>query len=143
MYSGIEFNSMIVDNCAMQLVSNPHQFDVMVMPNLYGNIVSNIGAGLVGGPGVAGGANIGYDIALYEPGARHVARDIQGQNLANPTAMITSATMMLRHMGLHSHADSIDGAVLRVNKEGQVRTRDIDGTSTTTDMTLAIIAELM
>jgi len=125
-----------------QLVGNPHQFDVMVMPNLYGNIVSNIGAGLIGGPGVAGGANIGHDIALFEPGARHVARDIQGQNLANPTAMITSATMMLRHLGLHSQADSIDGAVLRVMAEGRVRTREMGGTSSTTDFTLATIAEL-
>jgi len=141
-YSQIEFNSIIVDNCAMQLVNNPHQFDVMVMPNLYGNIVSNIGAGLIGGPGVAGGANIGHEIALFEPGARHVARDIQGQNLANPTAMIFSATMMLRHLGLHSHADTIDGALYRVYKEGKVRTRCMAGTSTTTDFTLAVIAEL-
>jgi len=124
------------------MVSNPHQFDVMVTPNLYGTVVSNIGAGLIGGPGVAGGVNTGHDITLFEPGARHVARDIQGQNLGNPTAMINSAVMMLHHMGLHSYADSIEGAVHRVVKEGRVRTNCMGGTSTTTDMTLAIIAEL-
>jgi len=125
------------------MVANPQQFDVMVMPNLYGNIVSNIGAGLIGGPGVAAGANIGHEIALFEPGARHVARDIQGQNLANPTAMIMSATLMLRHLGLNSHADTIDSAIHRVIKEGLVKTRCMGGTSTTTDFTLAVIAELM
>ena len=83
----------------MQLVAKPHQFDVMVMPNLYGNIVSNIGAALVGGPGVVPGANIGRDVALFEQGCRHVGKDIQGRGIANPTAMILSATMMLRHLG--------------------------------------------
>jgi len=143
LYRNIQFENMIVDNCAMQLVAKPNQFDVMVMPNLYGNIVSNIGAGLIGGPGVAPGANIGSEIALFEPGARHVALDIQGRNLANPTAMIMSATMMLRHMGLHSHANIIEGAVINVIREGKVRTTDMGGSSTTTDFTLAVIADLM
>jgi isocitrate dehydrogenase (NAD+) len=99
----------------MQLVAKPQQFDVMVMPNLYGAIVSNIGAALVGGPGVVPGCNIGtvspllvenvavttsvQEYALFEPGCRHVAKDIMGANKANPAAMILSATMMLRHLG--------------------------------------------
>lgn len=83
----------------MQLVAKPTQFDVMVMPNLYGAIVSNIGAALVGGPGIVPGCNIGREYALFEPGCRHVASDIQGTNKANPAAMILSATMMLRHLG--------------------------------------------
>src|ERR1700761_8463769 len=83
----------------MQLVAKPKQFDVMVMPNLYGAIVSNIGAALVGGPGIVPGCNIGRDYAVFEPGCRHVAKDIMGTNKANPAAMILSATMMLRHLG--------------------------------------------
>lgn len=101
----------------MQLVARPQQFDVMVMPNLYGAIVSNIGAALVGGPGIVPGCNVGRvsfiplsvcllcltrvqkEYALFEPGCRHVASDIMGTNRANPTAMILSATMMLRHLG--------------------------------------------
>ena len=83
----------------MQLVARPSQFDVMVMPNLYGAIVSNIGAALVGGPGIVPGCNVGREYALFEPGCRHVAQDIMGTNKANPAAMILSATMMLRHLG--------------------------------------------
>lgn len=104
----------------MQLVSRPQQFDVLVTPNLYGSIMANIGAALVGGPGIVPGANIGRvsdmvsnilkdkrtdldfsvkDFALFEPGCRHVAKDIQGQDVANPAAMVLSATMMLRHLG--------------------------------------------
>jgi isocitrate dehydrogenase (NAD+) len=98
--SGITANDMIVDNTSMQLVAKPQQFDVMVMPNLYGAIVSNIGAALVGGPGIVPGCNVGRDYALFEPGCRHVAKDIMNTNKANPAAMILSATMMLRHLGL-------------------------------------------
>merc|ERR1712157_499154 len=79
--------------------------DMIVMPNLYGNIVSNIGAALVGGPGTVPGCNIGREFALYEPGCRHVAKDIMGTNAANPAAMILSATMMLRHLGLDTQAN--------------------------------------
>ena len=82
-----------------QLVSNPHQFDVMVMPNLYGNIVSNIGAGLVGGAGLCPGRNIGREYVLFEQGARHTGLDLAFQNTANPTAMLLSSTQMLRHLG--------------------------------------------
>lgn len=116
--SGIAYNDMIVDNTfaspftyklssllkwcpdsSMQLVAKPGQFDVMVMPNLYGAIISNVGAALVGGPGIVPGCNIGREYALFEPGCRHVAKDIMGANKANPAAMILSSTMMLRHLG--------------------------------------------
>lgn len=139
-HTGIVPGEMIVDNTAMQLVSRPEQFDVMVMPNLYGNIVTNIGAALVGGPGTVPGANIGREYALYEPGCRHVAKDIMGTSKANPTAMILSATMMLRHLGLDYQANKIAESVFRVIKEGRVRTSDMGGTATTQQFTAAILA---
>ncbi|KAF8663369.1 hypothetical protein AX16_000944 [Volvariella volvacea WC 439] len=140
--SGIEANDMIVDNTSMQLVARPGQFDVMVMPNLYGAIVSNIGAALVGGPGIVPGCNVGRDYALFEPGCRHVASDIMGTNRANPAAMILSATMMLRHLGLDNFANDIAAATFDVINEGKVRTADMGGSSTTSDFTAAVIKKL-
>lgn len=141
--NGIQFEAMIVDNTAMQLVAKPQQFDVMVMPNLYGSIVSNIGAALVGGPGLIPGANIGRDFAVFEPGCRHVAKDLQGRNLANPASMLLSGVLMLRHLGLDEHAGRIGQAVYRVMEEGRVFTPDIrGGHSTTTDFTLEVISHL-
>jgi len=139
---GIGFGDMIVDNTSMQLVARPQQFDVMVMPNLYGSIISNIGAALVGGPGVVPGANIGRDVALFEPGCRHVAKDIKGQDIANPAAMILSASLMLRHLGLDHHANVIGNAVSKVIEGGRVRTPDMGGSSHTTDVTKAVIDAL-
>lgn len=141
-YSGIEVNDLIVDNASMQAVAKPQQFDVLVTPNLYGTILSNIGAALIGGPGLVPGANFGREHAVFEPGCRHVGLDIKGQNTANPTAMILSATMMLRHLGLNKHADDISKATYDVIAEGKVRTKDIGGTSSTTEFTEAILAKL-
>ncbi|PSS05401.1 hypothetical protein EW026_g3005 [Hermanssonia centrifuga] len=140
--AGIEFNDMIVDNTSMQLVARPSQFDVMVMPNLYGAIVSNIGAALVGGPGIVPGCNIGREFALFEPGCRHVAKDIMGTNRANPAAMILSATMMLRHLGLDNLANNIASATFDVINSGKVRTADMGGSATTSEFTAAIIKKL-
>ncbi|KAK4056211.1 isocitrate dehydrogenase (NAD(+)) idh1 [Microbotryomycetes sp. JL221] len=140
--SGVKLNEMIVDNTAMQLVNRPQQFDVMVMPNLYGSIVSNIGAALVGGPGIVPGANIGREFSLFEPGCRHVAKDIEGQDVANPTAMLLSATMMLRHLGLDHHANQIATAVYRVLEQGKIRTPDLGGNSRTSDFTFAVVKAL-
>ncbi|KAJ1981413.1 isocitrate dehydrogenase (NAD(+)) idh1 [Dimargaris verticillata] len=140
--TGIQFNDMIVDNCAMQLVSKPQQFDVMVMPNLYGNIVSNIGAALVGGPGIVPGCNIGREYAIFEPGCRHVAKDIQGNNTANPTSMLLSSVMMLRHLNLHSHADNIYQAVYKTIKDGTAKTPDMGGQGSTTKFTSTVIGNL-
>jgi isocitrate dehydrogenase (NAD+) len=142
LYPKIKFESMIVDNTAMQLVSRPQQFDVMLMPNLYGNIVGNISAGLVGGAGIAPGANLGHDIALFEPGARHVAKDIQGKNIANPTAMIMSGVLLLQHLGLLEHADRIESALTKTLNDAKVKTKDMGGNATTTDFTLAVINNL-
>ncbi|KAG9093438.1 isocitrate dehydrogenase (NAD(+)) idh1 [Ceratobasidium sp. UAMH 11750] len=140
--SGIEFNDMIVDNTSMQLVAKPGQFDVMVMPNLYGAIISNIGAALVGGPGIVPGCNVGREYALFEPGCRHVARDLMGTNKANPAAMILSSTMMLRHLGLESLANSIAQSTFDVINEGKIRTADMGGSATTSDFTAAVIKGL-
>ena len=136
---GIEVEDMIVDNASMQLVSKPHQFDVVVCGNLYGNILSNVGAALVGGPGLVPGASIGRHYAVFEPGCRHVGKDIMGHNTANPTAMLMSSVHMLRHLGLDEQADRISAALLAVIKEGHVLTPDIGGTSSTTDFTKAIM----
>ena len=109
-YPGIKVDDMIVDNASMQAVSRPQQFDVLVTPNLYGTILTNIATGLVGGPGLVPGASIGREYAVFEPGCRHVGLDIEGRNTANPTAMILSASMMLRHLGLDKFADDISAA---------------------------------
>jgi isocitrate dehydrogenase (NAD+) len=118
MYPTLEVNDMIVDNASMQAVSRPQQFDVMVMPNLYGGILSNVGAALVGGPGVVPGCNMGRDVAVFEPGCRHVGLDIKGKDQANPSAMILSGSMLLRHLGLDDHANRISKAVYDVIGEG-------------------------
>ncbi|KAJ3326576.1 isocitrate dehydrogenase (NAD(+)) idh1 [Blyttiomyces sp. JEL0837] len=140
--SGIKFEDMIVDNAAMQLVSRPTQFDVIVCGNLYGNILSNIGAALIGGPGLVPGANIGREYAVFEPGCRHVGKDLQGRNTANPTSLILSSIHMLRTLGLDDHANRISAALLKVIHEGKVLTPDLSGTHSTTDFTLEIISNL-
>jgi isocitrate dehydrogenase (NAD+) len=142
-YSGeIAYEEMIVDNTAMQLVQNPSQFDVVLTPNLYGNIVGNTGAGLVGGPGMLAGANFGPRVAMFEPGARHVAKDIAGENKANPTAMILAAAMMLRHLGFTTHAERVEKAVFKTYSTQYLRTYDLGGTASTTEFTKAIIHNL-
>ncbi|KAM3429859.1 hypothetical protein MY4824_008002 [Beauveria thailandica] len=141
-YPTLEVNDMIVDNASMQAVSRPQQFDVMVMPNLYGGILSNIGAALVGGPGIVPGCNMGREIAVFEPGCRHVGLDIKGKDQANPTAMILSGSMLLRHLGLDDHANRISKAIYAVIAEGKVRTRDMGGVSTTHEFTRAILDKM-
>ncbi|BCS24736.1 isocitrate dehydrogenase (NAD(+)) IDH1 [Aspergillus puulaauensis] len=141
-YPTLEVNDMIVDNASMQAVSRPQQFDVMVMPNLYGGILSNIGAALVGGPGVVPGCNMGRDVAVFEPGCRHVGLDIKGKDQANPSAMILSGSMLLRHLGLDDHANRISKAVYDVIGEGQTRTRDMGGQATTHEFTRAVLDKM-
>lgn len=135
-YPFIEFDSMIVDNTCMQLASKPQQFDVMVLPNLYGNIVANIATGLVGGPGLFAGANVGTDGAVFEQGSRHSARSLAGQGIANPTATIMAGVLLLRYLKMDHHADVIENAVMNVFKDTSLRTRDVafDGlTAVSTD----------
>jgi len=141
-YPTLEANDMIVDNASMQCVSRPQQFDVMVMPNLYGGILSNVGAALVGGPGLVPGCNMGREVAVFEPGCRHVGLDIKGKDQANPTAMLLSGSMLLRHLGLDDHANRISKAVYDVIAEGAVRTRDMGGQSTTNEFTRAILDKM-
>lgn len=141
-YPNIITKDMIVDNASMQAVSWPQQFDVLVTPNLYGTILSNIGAALIGGPGLVPGVSIGRDHAVFEPGCRHVGLDIKGTNAANPTAMILSAVMMLRHLGLDDHANRISNATYGVLADGKVRTPDLGGNNKTTEFTKAILEKL-
>jgi isocitrate dehydrogenase (NAD+) len=140
-YPEIEAKDMIVDNACMQLVTNPNQFDVLLLENLYGDIVSDLGAGLVGGLGVAPGANIGEEMAVFEA-VHGAAPDIAGRGIANPTAMIRTAVMMLQHMGERDAAIKIQHALESVLAEGLVLTRDLGGNSTTHDFTQAIINAL-
>lgn len=142
LYPSIEFNDMIIDNCCMQLVSNPHQFDVLVTTNLYGNIVDNLAAGLVGGAGVVPGESVAYDSVVFEPGARHSYAEAVGKNIANPTAMLRSACNMLRHLNLFYHARIIEDALFRVIKTGKIKTKDMGGYATTSQFTNAIIGNI-
>ena len=134
----ITAEEVIVDNLCMQLVKNPERYDVMVMENLYGDIVSDLCAGLVGGLGLVPGANIGTQSAVFEA-AHGTAPDIAGQGKANPTALLLSSVMMLDHLGYEAESRRIENAVTRVYAAGKVRTGDLGGTATTNDFTKAII----
>lgn len=142
LYPKIEFEKMIVDNCTMQMVSNPQQFDVMVTPNLYGNIVDNLASGLVGGAGVVAGASYSANCVVFEPGARHTYSEAVGKNVANPTAMLLCASKMLRHVNLNVYGEMIRNAIEKVLKDGKVKTKDIGGQSTTQQFTYAVISNL-
>lgn len=140
-YPQIQFKEILVDNLCMQLVQKPEQFDVLVLPNLYGDIVSDLCAGLVGGLGVAQGANIGLNAAVFEP-VHGSAPDIKGQNKANPTALLLSAIEMLKYIEQRDVAGKIEKALFKTIKEGTSLTCDLGGTSTTTEFTNAIIKNL-
>ena len=140
-YPQIESNDIIVDNCCMQMVQKPQQFDVLVLPNLFGDIVSDLGAGLVGGLGVASGANIGKTCAVFEP-VHGSAPDIAGKGLANPTAILMSAVSMLKHMGLFDLGVKLEAAMFEVLKSPERRTRDLGGKSSTKEFTAHIVGAL-
>lgn len=140
-YPQIEYKEILVDNLCMQLVQNPQKFDVLVLPNLYGDIVSDLTAGLIGGLGVAQGANIGVDCAVFEP-VHGSAPDIKGQNKANPTALLICAINMLKHIGETEKAQNIEKALYKVIEEGKVLTCDLGGNATTTEYTDEIIKNL-
>ena len=139
-YTQITHREILVDNCCMQLVQNPNQFDVLLLPNLYGDIVSDLCAGLIGGLGVALGANIGKDYAVFEP-VHGSAPDIAGQNKANPTAIIMSAIEMLNYIGEKSAGVNIKRALFRTLEDG-IKTADLGGTASCSEFTDAIIARL-
>ncbi|GAA0178631.1 isocitrate dehydrogenase (NAD(+)) [Clostridium sediminicola] len=140
-YSDIESNDMIVDAMSMRLVQDPTKYDVLVMPNLYGDIVSDMASGLVGGLGIVPGANIGEDIAVFEA-VHGSAPDIAGQNIANPTAAILSGVMMLKHLGEFEAAEKIDNAVSKVLAEGKVVTSDLGGTAKTMEYANEVIKNM-
>lgn len=129
---------IIVDNLCMQLVSKPQQFDVLVLPNLFGDIVSDLCAGLVGGLGIASGANIGANCAVFEA-VHGSAPDIAGQNKANPSALLFSAVTMLQHLNLSSEATRLESALHKTLEQKNTRTRDLGGTLGTNEFTDALI----
>jgi isocitrate/isopropylmalate dehydrogenase len=135
----LESSDVLVDNCCMQLVTRPQQFDVLVTENLYGDIISDLCAGLVGGLGLAPGANIGTDCAVFEA-VHGSAPDIAGKGVANPTALLLSALLMLRYLGRHEQADRILDSVLRVCKDGKCLTMDLGGKANTKEYTREVIS---
>ena len=132
-YPDITPREILVDNLCMQLVQNPSQFDVLVLPNLYGDIVSDLCAGLIGGLGVAQGANIGLDCAVFEP-VHGSAPDIKGKNIANPTALLMSAIEMVKYLGEFEIAKNIEAALFKVLSEGKVLTPDLGGCAITAEL---------
>ena len=137
----IEADEKIVDNACMQLVMRPEQFDIMLLENLYGDIVSDLCAGLIGGLGLVPGANIGELGAVFEA-VHGSAPDIAGQGVANPTALLQSGVLMLRYLNERAAADKIENAMLEVYREGNVRTRDVGGTGKTAEFADAIIQKM-
>ena len=137
--AAVEIEEMQIDHLSMRLAWSPQDFDVLLLPNLYGDILSDLCAGLVGGLGLIPGANIGWEYAVFEP-VHGSAPDIAGTGVANPIAMILSGAMMLRHLGEPTAAARVEGAVDAVLGDGRVRTPDLGGSSTTTDVGDAIAA---
>ncbi|MGE4071521.1 MAG: isocitrate dehydrogenase [Lysobacterales bacterium] len=140
-YPGIEVNDMIVDNACMQLVMNPHQFDVIVTTNLFGDILSDLCAGLVGGLGLAPGANIGTDAAIFEA-VHGSAPDIAGKGVANPIALLLAAALMLDHLGLADAAQRLRAAITATLTAKDRLTRDMGGSAGTDEFTAALVARI-
>ncbi len=140
-HAGIGFEDLQVDQLSMRLVLEPESFDVLLLPNLYGDIVSDLCAGLVGGLGLAAGANLGWEYAVFEP-VHGSAPDIAGRGLANPIAMILSGAMLLRHVGERERAAAVETAVDRVLAGGGARTPDLGGTSSTGEVASEVAAEV-
>lgn len=140
-YTGVEFEDMIVDAMCMKLVQSPEKYDVLVMPNLYGDIISDLCAGLVGGLGVAPGANIGFEAAVFEP-VHGSAPKHAGMNKVNPLAIILSGVLMLRHLNENEAANRINKAVINVLEEKLCLTYDLGGKSSTSQMADAIIERI-
>jgi len=140
-YKDVEYKELIVDNACMQMVLDPQQFDMLLLPNLYGDVMSDLAAGLVGGLGVVPSGNIGDECAMFEA-VHGTAPDIAGKGLANPTALLMSGIMMLDHLGERPAARRIEAALERVYREGKHATRDLGGKATTQEFTDAVISAL-
>ena len=137
-FPAVQYNELIVDNACMQLVMRPETFDLLVLPNLYGDIVSDLAAGLVGGLGIVPGANLGEHHAIFEA-VHGTAQDIAGKGLANPTALMQSAVLMLAHLGERDAAQRLQGAIERVYAEGLHLTTDVGGNAPTAEFTDAVV----
>jgi isocitrate dehydrogenase (NAD+) len=140
-YPEIQYNELIVDNACMQIVTRPETFDLLVLPNLYGDIVSDLAAGLVGGLGIVPGANLGDTTAIFEA-VHGTAPDIAGKGLANPTALIQSAALMLAHIGEREAATQLQQALESVYAEGRHLTGDVGGKASTREFTDAVVAHI-
>ncbi len=140
-YADIQADDVIVDACCMKLVMKPKQFDVLLLENLYGDIISDLASGLVGGLGITPGANLGTQCAVFES-VHGSAPDIAGQGIANPTALLLSATMLLRHIGEGDRADRVERALREAMADGSAKTRDVGGTATTASYAKAVAARL-
>jgi len=140
-YPDIFFEEMVIDDACMGLALNPSRFDVMVMPNLYGDIISDMCAGLVGGLGVTPSANIGKEVAIFEA-VHGTAPDIAGENKANPMALSLAGVMMLQYLDLNKYAKVIEKAIYDVIAEGKVITLDLGGTALTTEFTAAVVSKI-
>ena len=140
-YPDIEYKELIIDNTCMQVVLDPKQFDMLLLTNLYGDIMSDLAAGLVGGLGVVPSGNIGESVAIFEA-VHGTAPDIAGKGIANPTALLMSGIMMLDHIGEMDAARRVENALHRVYREGKSLTRDVRGTATTAEFTAAVIHAL-
>ena len=140
-YPEIEYNEMIVDNACMQMVLKPEQYDMLLLPNLYGDVMSDLAAGLVGGLGVVPSGNIGDEAAMFEA-VHGTAPDIAGKGLANPTALLMSSIMMLDHLGERPAARRIEAALDSVYREGKHVTQDVGGKAGTVEFTDAVISAL-
>ena len=140
-YPEVEYKEMIIDNACMQMVLNPRQFDMLLLTNLYGDIMSDLAAGLVGGLGVVPSGNIGQDVAVFES-VHGTAPDIAGKGIANPTALLMSSIMMLRHLGEMEAAQKIETSLHGVYREGRWITGDVGGKASTAEFTEAVIGKL-
>ncbi|MFL5365165.1 MAG: isocitrate/isopropylmalate dehydrogenase family protein [Myxococcales bacterium] len=140
-HPGIEFKELIVDNCAMQLVKNPHQFDVIVTTNLFGDILSDLTSGLIGGLGLTSGANIGADTALFEA-VHGTAPDIAGKGIANPTAVMLAGVMLLEHIGERTAADRLVSAIRETIASKEATTPDLGGSATSRMFTNSVLKRL-
>ena len=140
-YPEITYGEHIVDNTCMQLVMNPYQYDVLLLENLYGDVISDLCAAFVGGLGLVPGANLGHECAIFEA-VHGSAPDIAGKNIANPTAMLQSAVLMLRHLGEREAADRVHEALENVYRKKENLTRDVGGTASTTEFAEAVIAAM-
>lgn len=137
-YDGIEFDNMIIDNASMQMVQKPQQFDVVLMPNLYGNILSNIACGLVGGPGLVSGINLGEKYAVFETGTRNTGTNLVGKDVANPTPFLRAGVDMLYYLGLEKHGQLIYDGIMNALTVQKIHTPDIGGDSHTSEFVRSV-----